>query len=102
MRFEGERPLPRPVELAAYFVASEALANVGRHAHATAVAIRANATAERLVLEVQDDGVGGADAARGSGLHGLLDRVDALHGTLTVWSPPGHGTVVHAELPCAS
>jgi signal transduction histidine kinase len=102
VRFEGERPLPRPVELAAYFVASEALANVGKHAHATAVAIRANATAERLVLEVQDDGVGGADAARGSGLHGLLDRVDALHGTLTVSSPPGHGTVVHAELPCAS
>jgi signal transduction histidine kinase len=101
-RFDGERPLARPVELAAYPVASEALANVGKHAQATAVEIRADATGERLVLEVRDDGVGGAEAARGSGLDCLADRVDAVHGILTVTSPPSVGTVVRAELPCGS
>ena len=97
---EGE--LPRPVELALYFVACEALANVGKYAQATAASIRLTRTQESVAIEIADDGVGGAQAARGSGLRGLQDRVEALSGHLLVTSPAGAGTVVSAELPCAS
>ena len=85
-----------------YFVACEALANVGKYAEATAASVRLSRTAAGVAIEIADDGVGGADAARGSGLHGLADRVEALDGHLRVTSPPGAGTVVTAELPCAS
>jgi signal transduction histidine kinase len=94
--------VPRAVELAVYFVACEALANVGKYARATTASVRLARTATGVSIEIADDGVGGADAARGSGLHGLADRVEALHGRLLVTSPPGAGTVVTAELPCAS
>jgi signal transduction histidine kinase len=94
--------LPEAVELAAYFVASEALANVGKYAQASTATVRVSRDDGGLVLEVFDDGIGGADASRGSGLRGLADRVEALDGRLRVLSPPGHGTIVRAELPCGS
>jgi signal transduction histidine kinase len=85
-----------------YFGACEALANVGKYAEATAASLRLTRTPGGVAIEIADDGVGGADAARGSGLHGLADRVEALGGQLLVTSPPGAGTVITAELPCAS
>ena len=94
--------LPEPVELAAYFVACEALANVGKYAHATAVRIVVAHHDGVAVIEIADDGVGGADDGRGSGLRGLADRVEALGGRLEVGSPAGRGTVLVAELPCGS
>ncbi len=93
--------LPDRVEAAAYFVVSEALTNVAKHAEATAVRVRVERADGRAVVEVADDGVGGADRALGTGLRGLADRVDALGGRLQVESPPGRGTVVHVEIPCA-
>jgi signal transduction histidine kinase len=100
--YEPPDRLPEPVELAAYFVASEALANVAKYAAATSVTMRVWRTGPVASIEVADDGVGGADDAGGSGLRGLADRVEALHGSLRVVSPPGAGTVVTAELPCGS
>jgi signal transduction histidine kinase len=94
----GER-LPRPVESAAYFVVSEALANVAKYARATEATVAVRQLNGRVTLEVADDGVGGADAAHGSGLRGLADRVAALDGTLSLESPPGRGTRLHAEIP---
>jgi signal transduction histidine kinase len=85
-----------------YFVASEALTNVAKYACATTVSMRVARTARRAVIEITDDGVGGADANGGSGLRGLADRVEALDGRLVVVSPPGAGTVVTAEVPCGS
>ena len=93
--------LPRRVEAAAYYVVSEALANVAKYAHASEVnvsVVQANGSA---VVVVADDGIGGADTEAGSGLRGLSDRVDALDGHLHVVSPPGQGTTIHAEIPCA-
>jgi len=89
------------VEAAAYYVASEALANVAKYAHATSARVRLGTVDGKLVLEVADDGIGGADAGRGSGLRGLSDRVEALGGRLWLSSPPGQGTIVRAEVPCA-
>jgi signal transduction histidine kinase len=94
-------PLPEPVELAAYFVASEALANVAKYAHAKSATVSVLRRDDVARIEIADDGVGGADASAGSGLRGLADRVEALDGRLRVASPPGEGTVVSAELPCA-
>jgi signal transduction histidine kinase len=99
----GELPgdrLPAPVESAAYLVISEALANVARYSrasHATVTVARRNGHA---LVEVRDDGVGGADPARGNGLRGLVDRVGALDGSLELVSAPGEGTIVYAEIPC--
>jgi signal transduction histidine kinase len=93
---------PAPVETAAYFVASEALANAAKHARASSVMVRAARRNGSLVLSVRDDGVGGASPGVGSGLAGISDRVAALGGTVTVSSPTGTGTFVTAELPCAS
>jgi signal transduction histidine kinase len=101
--FESAERLPEPVELAAYFVASEALANVAKYARATSASVRVSRRRNGVaVIEIADDGVGGADETAGTGLHGLADRVAALDGTLRILSPPGDGTVVTAELPCAS
>ena len=100
--YAAEGRLPEPVELAAYFVTSEALANVGKYARARRASIRVVREDGGLVVEIADDGCGGADAARGSGLRGLADRVEALDGRLQVHSPLGAGTVVRAELPCGS
>ncbi len=94
----GPRPA-QPIEFAAYFVASEALANAAKHARAGVVTVRLLHTGPAVVIEIADDGIGGADTTAGSGLRGLADRVEALHGQLTVVSPPGGGTVVRAELP---
>jgi signal transduction histidine kinase len=92
--------LPEPVELAAYFVTAEALTNVAKYAQATEASVSAWCDERLAVVEVADDGVGGADDSRGSGLRGLADRVEALNGRLRVVSPVGEGTVVRAELPC--
>lgn len=100
--FESPRRLPEPVELAAYFVACEALANVAKYARATSASVRVTRSNGAATIEIADDGVGGADEAAGTGLVGLADRVAALDGTLRILSPPGGGTVVTAELPCAS
>jgi signal transduction histidine kinase len=100
--YEPPDRLPEPVELAAYFVASEALANVSKYAQATSVTMRVWRAGQVASIEVADDGVGGADDAAGSGLRGLADRVEALQGSLRVVSPPGVGTIVTAELPCGS
>jgi signal transduction histidine kinase len=100
--FEPSEALPETVELAAYFVTSEALANVAKYAEARTAAVHVTRENGGIVVEISDDGVGGADAARGSGLRGLADRVEALDGRLRVLSPPGHGTTVRAELPCGS
>jgi signal transduction histidine kinase len=94
----GER-LGEPVEVAAYYVVSEALANAAKHARASAVCVRAWAADGRLRLLVRDDGVGGAEGGRGSGLVGLADRVQALGGTITIASPSGQGTTLRVELP---
>ena len=93
--------LPKQVELAAYFVACEALTNVTKYASASEATIRAWQRDDSAVIEVTDDGVGGAEDALGSGLRGLADRVEALDGRLRVASSAGHGTVVTAEMPCA-
>ena len=100
--YEPGPRLPEPVAFAAYFVASEALANVAKYAHASAATVSLRRTATGVVVEITDDGVGGADPARGSGLRGLADRVEALDGCLTVSSPPAAGTVIAAEMPCRS
>ena len=91
--------LPDPVEAAAYFVVSECLANIGKHAEATSATVAVRAVDGRLTVEVADDGRGGATLDGGSGVQGLLDRVGALGGTLSVESPPGDGTRVLAEIP---
>ncbi|MEV6814147.1 histidine kinase [Micromonospora sp. NPDC051296] len=93
------RPLPEAAETTAYFVVSEALSNVARHAEATRAQVRLSDTGSGLVVEVTDDGRGGADPARGSGLIGLADRVAAADGRLLLASPPGGPTVVRVELP---
>ena len=90
------------LETAAYFVASEALANATKHARASEVTVSATRRNGALIVSVRDDGVGGAKPSEGSGLLGMTDRVAALGGTLTVASPPDGGTVVTAELPCGS
>ena len=91
--------LPERVEVTAYYVASQALANAARHAGASTVRIDADAAGDVIRLAVRDDGIGGADPARGSGLVGLHDRVEAIGGTLRVRSRPGEGTTLLAELP---
>jgi signal transduction histidine kinase len=100
--FSTTERLPEPVELAAYFVACEALANVAKYAHATKASLRVSRRDGVAVIEIADDGVGGADETAGTGLQGLADRVSALDGTLRILSPRGAGTVVTADLPCAS
>jgi signal transduction histidine kinase len=93
-----DRRLPSPVEATAYFVVSEALANVGKYSKATKVVIRLGADDGELRVEVADDGVGGADMTRGSGLRGLADRVAAVGGTLHIDSPPRRGTTVACSI----
>jgi hypothetical protein len=90
---------PAPIEAAAYFICSEALANVAKYGRASRVEVRVVREDRRLTVEVSDDGVGGADPSAGSGLRGLADRVEALGGRLRVESPPGSGTRLLAELP---
>jgi signal transduction histidine kinase len=93
--------LPEAVELAAYFVVSEALTNVAKYAEASWASVSVERSNGRVVVAVADDGVGGADPARGSGLRGLADRIAVLEGRLEVKSEPGGGTTVKASIPCA-
>ena len=81
-------------------MASEALTNASKHAHANAVRMAASYERQVLTVEVADDGIGGATTAGGSGLRGLADRVETLGGRFTVSSPPGRGTTLRAEIPC--
>jgi PAS domain S-box-containing protein len=94
-----DEPLPGPVEAAAYYVVAEALTNVAKYADASAVQVRAERQNGRVLIEVADDGVGGADPGHGSGLRGLADRVEALDGRLEVESGRGAGTRVTAVIP---
>ena len=96
---EARERLPEPVEVAAYYVVAEALTNAAKHAHASFVTVEAEVKDGDLRVSVQDDGVGGANPAHGSGLIGLTDRVEALGGRLTLHSPPDGGTTLSVELP---
>jgi signal transduction histidine kinase len=96
-----ESRLPEPVEVAAYYVVTESLTNVAKHSRATMARVEVDREDDALVVEVVDDGVGGADSERGTGLRGLADRVEALGGRLRVWTPLGGGTRVRAEIPCS-
>jgi signal transduction histidine kinase len=99
LTFEAlERPSD-PVEVAAYYVIAESLTNVAKYAHATVARVEVRALGDRLLIEVADDGAGGADLSKGSGLLGLQDRVAALGGRLHVESLPGEGTTIRADLP---
>jgi signal transduction histidine kinase len=100
LEFRLDRRLPQAIEATAYFVICEALANIAKHSEAAGAWIRAELTGGLLVLEIGDDGVGGADVSRGSGLSGLADRVAVVGGTVAVSSPPGGPTSMRAELPC--
>ncbi len=91
--------LAEPIEVAAYFVVSEALANAAKHSQASRIGVSLEQRDGSLFLSVRDDGVGGADTARGSGLVGLMDRVEALGDSIRVVSRPGTGTQITAELP---
>jgi signal transduction histidine kinase len=93
------RRLPEPVEVAAYYVVSEALTNAAKHAHASVVHVELDTHDAVLQLTIRDDGVGGADLSQGSGLVGLSDRIEALGGTLQVSSPAGNGTTLLIEVP---
>jgi signal transduction histidine kinase len=95
----GSRPA-EPVEVAVYYVVCESLANVGKHARATSATVDVTRRDGHITVEVVDNGMGGADTERGTGLRGLADRVEALDGRLRVWTPRGGGTRVRAEIPC--
>ena len=97
-----EGRLPEDLEVAAFYLVAESLTNIGKHAEATAATVDVGRANGQLVVEVADNGVGGADTERGTGLRGLADRVEALEGRLRVWSPGGGGTRLRAEIPCAS
>jgi signal transduction histidine kinase len=97
----GER-MPAPVEAAAYFIVAESLTNIVKYARARNARVRIGRDDGYAVVEVRDDGVGGADPTSGTGLRGLADRVAALDGRLEVHSPPGEGTLVRANIPCVS
>jgi signal transduction histidine kinase len=91
--------VPQPVEVAAYYVVAEALTNAAKHARASKVDVCVDIEGASLRLMIRDDGDGGADAAKGSGLTGLIDRVEAHRGTLAIWSPVGHGTSLFVTIP---
>jgi len=91
--------LPENIEATAYYIVSEALTNVAKHAHASKANVDLTVAGSALRFEVTDDGRGGADPSAGSGILGLRDRAEAVGGTLFVISPPGKGTIVTAQLP---
>jgi signal transduction histidine kinase len=95
----AEAPVPEPVEVAAYYVVSEALTNAAKHAHASVVHVAVEAQGRVLRVSVRDDGLGGADPSRGSGLLGLKDRAEAIGGTMSLHSPFRGGTLLQIELP---
>jgi signal transduction histidine kinase len=91
--------LPEPIEVATYYLIAEAITNVAKYADASHVSVSVRRDDVRVVVQVADDGIGGADPTAGSGLHGLADRVEALHGHFRVDSPRGHGTRLEARIP---
>jgi signal transduction histidine kinase len=99
VRMRADGRLPGPCEITAYYVATEAFTNAAKHANAPAVDILIEEADSMLTVQVSDDGAGGADATRGSGLTGLRDRVEAVGGSMTLDSPAGAGTVLTALLP---
>jgi signal transduction histidine kinase len=101
LQTDGLPRLPEQLEVAAYYVVSESLTNAAEHAQADRVTVEAGITDDTLMVEIVDNGIGGADSERGTGLRGLADRIEALNGRLRVWSPVGKGTRVRAEIPCA-
>jgi signal transduction histidine kinase len=100
VRADFDERLAEAVEAVAYFVVAESIANVIKYSRACAARVELSRSNGMLLVEVADDGVGGADLAGGSGLRGLADRVAAVRGTFGVQSPPGGGTLVKAEIPC--
>jgi signal transduction histidine kinase len=92
--------LPERVEAGAYYAVAEGLANIAKHAQASTATVVLARERGRLLLRVRDDGIGGADPIRGTGLRGLTDRLQALGGTFEVDSPPGRGTELRAAIPC--
>jgi len=99
LNFGIGRRLPESAEVAAYYVVAEALTNAAKHSHASEVRVHAHAEGVNLYLSIQDDGVGGADSRKGSGLIGLIDRVEAFGGHLKIVSPPDGGTSLSVILP---
>jgi signal transduction histidine kinase len=97
----SRRPLTHPIEATTYFLVSEALANVAKHAGASHASVDVRRGVDRLEIEVSDDGSGGASIEGGTGLRGLADRVAAVGGRMDLRSAPGAGTTVLAEIPCA-
>jgi signal transduction histidine kinase len=99
LRISLDDPPASPVAAAAYFVVSEALTNIAKHAHASAARIEIRDDNGQMIVQIHDDGIGRAESARGSGLQGLTDRIEALGGRLAVISPTGRGTTIRAEIP---
>jgi signal transduction histidine kinase len=102
VQIQADRRLPASCEVTAYYVAAEAFTNAAKHANASAVDILIEEAGGTLTLQVRDDGAGGADASRGSGLTGLRDRVEAVGGSMTMESPAGAGTVLTVRLPATA
>ena len=100
LKTDGLPRLPEHLEVAAYYVVSESLTNAAKHAQASQVTVDVGVAGNTLIAEIVDNGSGGADSERGTGLRGLADRVEALNGRLQIWSAAGKGTRVRAELPC--
>jgi signal transduction histidine kinase len=101
LNHDSHERLPESIELAAYFVVSEALTNVAKYANASHAKVNVARRNGKLLVEVADDGVGGADPDNGTGLRGLADRLAVIEGRLEVDSPPGGGTTIRARIPCA-
>jgi signal transduction histidine kinase len=96
-----DRRLPDPVEVASYYVVAEAVTNAAKHAQASVVNVSVVAEDATVHLSIRDDGIGGADVANGSGLTGLIDRVEALGGKMTIQSPARRGTSLIVNIPIA-
>jgi signal transduction histidine kinase len=101
MRVDVTERLSQPAEIGIYYVIAEALTNAAKHSRATAIAVSVTRRGETVQATIEDDGVGGADAGAGSGLTGLIDRVEALGGSLEIGSLPGAGTQIVVALPLA-
>jgi signal transduction histidine kinase len=100
LQTDGLPRLAEPLEVAAYYVVSESLTNAAKHAQAERLTVDVRMIGNTLITEIVDDGIGGADSERGTGLRGLADRIEALNGRLRIWSAAGQGTRVRAEIPC--
>ena len=100
LKSDGLPRLPEHLEVAAYYVVAESLTNAAKHAKASQITVDVSVVDNTLIVEIVDDGIGGADSERGTGLRGLADRVEALNGRLRIWSAAGQGTRVRGEIPC--